>query len=194
MKGIIGLGNPGWRYRGTRHNIGATLLKHFASIHDISLKHRNPLFRYGTGWVGDEEIAAIFPRTYMNLSGEAVVAAMGFFRVRETDLLVIHDDIDLPLGRIRIKLKGGHGGHRGIKSVMEHLDGDSFLRLRIGVGRPLQGEDPVQWVLRGFNREEKKAVKQIVARGMEVLDLMLSEGPIMAMNRFHGADAEGENG
>lgn len=179
---VVGLGNPGEKYALTRHNIGFQFLDFLAS--------RNRLFFSSSKWQAQTVRAGLWgqavllakPETYMNLSGQAVAALAGFYRVPVERILVIHDDIDLEVGRVRIVKSRGAGGHNGIRSLIEHLGDRAFVRIRVGVGRP-PGPMPVEhYVLSRFSPEESAQLQAVMERIEAGLRLILMEGPVVAMN------------
>ena len=182
-KVIAGLGNPAREYRGTRHNIGFTVLDHLA-IENGLLWEDKFLSRATTWRRGRDRLVLLKPRTWMNLSGRAVQRAVGFYKVPPEDLLVIYDDLDLPVGRLRLRFKGGDGGHRGIRSIIELLGVREFLRLRIGIGHPERG-DETSHVLGRFSRDEEVVVDEAVQAAAEAVTTWLDDGFTKAMNRFN---------
>ena len=187
MKLIVGLGNPGRDYRWTRHNAGFLLIDCLAQKHGIELSKRGLKSVYGRGKIGGEEVLLAKPQTFMNLSGEAVSRLLRFFKVPPENLIVLHDDLDLAWGAIRIRLRGGHGGHKGIKSILEALGGfDQFVRCKVGIGRPGNPrQDPADFVLEPLGGNEREDFKELMGRGAEAVEVILREGPQEAMNRYH---------
>jgi PTH1 family peptidyl-tRNA hydrolase len=166
--------------------MGFWLIEQFAKELGIDLSRRGFRSLYGRGKVGKEEVILAKPLTYMNLSGEAVRRLLHFFKVPPENLVVLHDDLDLPLGKIRIRLRGGHGGHQGVKSIVEALGDDGFLRLKVGIGRPAdRSQDPADYVLEPLSGGEKIEFKAAVEGGLQAIDVLLREGPQAAMERFH---------
>ncbi len=187
MKLVVGLGNPGRAYRWTRHNMGFWLVEQFAKELGIDLSRRGFLSVYGRGKIGNEEVILAKPLTYMNLSGEAVRRLLHFFKVPPENLVVLHDDLDLPLGKIRIRPRGGHGGHQGVKSIVAALGNDRFFRLKVGIGRPTDRlRDPADYVLEPLSGGEKEDFKAAVDGGLQAVEVLLREGPQAAMEKFHG--------
>ena len=184
MKVVIGLGNPGVRYEMSRHNIGFQVVDQLAKTYHILISTKRFKSFYGTGQIDSQEIALVKPMTFMNLSGEAVKKLVNFFQVRLGDLIVVHDDMDLSFGRIRFKRRGGDGGHQGVRSIIELMGGNNFLRLKVGIGRPPQGMDPAEYVLNDFNQSEQSRVDELLNRAAEALKVMLLEGLQRAMNRY----------
>lgn len=186
MKLVVGLGNPGRSYRWTRHNMGFLLVEQLARRHGIGLSRRSLHSLYGRGRIGDQEVLLAKPQTYMNLSGEAVSRLLRFFKIPLENLIILHDDLDLPLGKVRIRRRGGHGGHRGVKSIIASLGREDFLRVKVGIGRPPNSEqDPTDFVLDPMSKAEKEAFGKQIARSVEVVELLLQEGAERAMSRFH---------
>jgi len=189
MKLIVGLGNPGQSYANNRHNIGFTCLNRFARAHGIKFDRKQGKARTGSGEVGEAKIVLARPQTYMNLSGESVSRLVRKFDVDLGDLIVIHDDLDLPLGKIRLRRDGGSGGHKGIESIVASLESPDFLRLRVGTGRPSIPEpsegDIIHFVLSDFTPEEKKIITAVIPQVSEALFCLLSEGLTAAMNKYN---------
>jgi peptidyl-tRNA hydrolase, PTH1 family len=184
VKIIVGLGNPGILYRMTRHNIGFQVIDRLAKIGHISIRTKRFKSLYGTGWIESQQVILAKPMTFMNRSGEAVKKAADFFHLRMEDLVVVHDDLDLPFGRLRFKQRGGDGGHQGIRSIIESMGGNNFLRLKVGISRPIQGLDPAEYVLATFDKAEQNQLDRILSEAAESIKVMLLEGLEKAMNRF----------
>lgn len=184
MKIIVGLGNPGIRYRMTRHNIGFQVLDRLAEINHISFRIKRFKSLYGTGWIDSQKIALAKPVTFMNRSGEAVKMAADFFHLGMEDLVVVHDDLDLPFGKLRFKQRGGDGGQQGVRSIVESMGGNNFLRLKVGIGRPPRGMDPTEYVLGTFDKTEQSQLEEILSQAAESLNVVLLEGLEKAMNQF----------
>ncbi len=184
MKIIVGLGNPGIQYRMSRHNIGFQVVDRLAKPHHIPIRTKRFKSLYGTGWIDFQQVILSKPMTFMNRSGEAVKKTTDFFHLKMEDLVVVHDDLDLPFGRLRFKQRGGDGGHQGIRSIIERMGGNSFLRLKVGIGRPPQGMDPADYVLNVFDRTEQSLLDQILSQAAESLKVVLLEGFQKAMNQF----------
>lgn len=184
MKIIVGLGNPGTQYRMSRHNIGFQVVDRVAQISHISIRTKRFGSLYGTGWIDFQQVLLSKPMTFMNRSGEAVKKIADFFHLGMEDVIVVHDDLDLPFGRLRFKQRGGNGGHQGIRSIIERMGGNSFLRLKVGIGRPPQGMDSADYVLDVFDRTEQSLLDPILSRAAESLKVVLLEGLQKAMNQF----------
>lgn len=185
MKLIVGLGNPGQKYYHTRHNIGFQIMDELSSKYEISFSHHDSVSEWGRGRIEGKDVIFLKPQTYMNLSGKAVLHFISYYRLSRDDLLVIYDDMDLPLGRLRIRLKGSSGGHRGMESIIQHLGSSQFSRLRIGIGKPDISPQGGEYVLRDFSKTDKVIVSQAIERSVECVKVIMAEGIISAMNRFN---------
>ena len=199
MKLIIGLGNPGRVYSGHRHNTGFACLNYFARRHGIRFDKKQGLARVGSGRVAGSQVIVARPQTYMNLSGQSAVRLAHKLKVSPADIIVIHDDLDLPLGSIRIRQGGGDGGHKGVKSIIDDLGSSDFIRLRIGIGRPPNTADGSQpdishYVLSAFTPDEEKTIKETVATAGAAIDCLLEEGLEKAMGRYNQSVANPEVG
>ena len=187
---IVGLGNPGARYAANRHNIGFLAVERWAARHGIELSRKRPwaLLSEGTAVIASQSFRVLVakPRTFMNLSGDAVGEVVHRYHVDIDRLIVIYDEADLPLGKLRIRERGSAGGHKGIASVLEELGTEDVLRLRIGIGRPGDPDaDTIDHVLGDFTDQEAAVVNGALAQAMDALDCMLAEGPASAMSRFN---------
>jgi len=185
VKLVIGLGNPGEVYRFTRHNIGYVIIDHLAQQFSIDLRGQHPNLLTGRGAINGHEIILAKPGVFMNTSGTAVRELVKFYCLRTEDLIIIHDDIDLAFGRIKIKTAGGSGGHRGVESVCAALLTDNFIRLRIGIGRPPKHLMAKEFVLQPFTDEEQEKLTQIKENATDCLKIILNKGVTAAMNIFH---------
>jgi len=173
MKLVVGLGNPGSEYRDTRHNVGFRVIDFLCARHCISLDCRRHQAIWGRGRIGRCPVVLAQPLTFMNLSGRAVKTLLENLKGSPEDLLVVHDDIDLALGKIKLKYRGGDAGHGGIRSIVEDIGINSFLRVRTGVGRPIKGSDVIDYVLSPFHPEELlEASKSIERAAVLVEDLL----------------------
>jgi peptidyl-tRNA hydrolase, PTH1 family len=184
VKVIVGLGNPGGTYQWTRHNIGFQVLDRLAEESNISVGHKRFKTHYGKGSIHSVDVLLVQPQTFMNLSGLGVKGIMQYYKAGPEDLIVIHDDLDLPFGALRIKRWGGDGGHQGVRSIIDSLGENTFLRLKVGIGRPPRGMDPADYVLRLFDERERRHLGEVLTRAAECLVVMISEGVETAMNRF----------
>ncbi len=187
MKLIVGLGNPGKRYERTRHNLGFLIVDSIAKENKVALKRKLCGALVGESSHHGEKFLFVKPQTFMNRSGEPVKEILRRCHATADDVVVVYDDLDLPFGRIRIRPKGSAGGHRGVLSVMEELAGASFFRVRVGIGRPPQGVDPVDYVLQPFNAEESVALGGVISRAAEAVLSLVCEGSQRAMERFNRA-------
>ncbi len=182
---IVGLGNPGSTYEKTRHNTGFMIIENIATTFVIPFATQKFNTLYGRGRIKDIEVILAKPMAFMNNSGPPVQKLADYFRIKSEDLLAIHDDIDLEFGRLKIKDKGGHGGHKGVKSLIGAFGGGEFTRLRIGVGRPAEGCSVTDHVLANWRPEEVKILPQIIATARDAVVAILCEGPKEGMNRFN---------
>ncbi len=180
---IVGLGNPGRDYEGTRHNAGFMLLDRIASRHKIRFS-RAARALSGRGALAGQEAVLLKPQSFMNLSGQAVREAAEAFSIEPATIIVAYDDCDLPLGKIRLRRGGGSGGHKGVASVIERIGTREFKRVRLGVGRPPDG-DTVEYVLSPFGAGDKEALESMLDRGAEAVEALIAEGIDSAMNRFN---------
>jgi len=182
---VIGLGNPGPKYEKTRHNVGFRVVERLAKRWKSQISRRAHRSLIGEGCWERETIFLVQPQTYMNRSGAAVVRLRDFYHLSSPDFIVVHDDLDLAVGRIRVKENGGAGGHRGIESIIVGLDAEDFFRIRVGIGRPPAGEDPVDFVLHPFTLAEEESIFPAVERAVEAVEVLLAEGLQKAMNMFN---------
>ena len=181
---IVGLGNPEKQHAGNRHNVGFQAIDLLAARYNIRCTKKRYRALLGEGKIGAHRVMLVKPQTYMNESGVSVGPLSGSYRVRPEHILVIHDDLDLPLGKIRLRPGGSGGGHRGIASLIGQLGTPEFGRLRIGIGRPEQG-DPVDYVLDDFTREQAPVIAQSFAALPEIVETVLDAGIRQAMNRYN---------
>ncbi len=185
MKVIVGLGNPGRRYARTRHNIGFAAVDAVAAAFGLEISREKHQSLIGIGMLDREKLILAKPQTYMNESGRAVAAILRDVCAAPADLIVIHDELDLPLGSVRIKLGGGHAGHNGLRSIIEHIGSADFIRVRVGVGRPGGGVDAADYVLSPFEPEERDAAEKSIALALEAVKALLALGATKAMNIFN---------
>ena len=193
MKLVIGLGNPGRTYAGNRHNIGFICLNRFARKQGIRFEKKQAKARTGSGGVDGIQVLLARPQTFMNLSGQAVGRLVKKFNVSPGDLIVIHDDLDLSPGKVRIRRGGSSGGHKGVASIIGELGDPDFIRIRVGIGRPPMAEeagevseaDIIDFVLGDFTPEVRKTINRAVAGVGEALQYLLVEGLEAAMNRYN---------
>lgn len=190
MKLIVGLGNPGKEYENTRHNIGFAVIGSWkleaGSFSDWKINKKFNA-EISEGKIGNEKIILLRPQTFMNNSGQAVAAAAHFYKIKPADILTIHDDIDLPLGKIRIKKDGSSGGHRGVESIITALGAENFVRLKIGVGpktRPPRF-DAANFVLKKFGKTEDKNLAEVIKKTTAAVAIIMNDGAETAMNQFN---------
>ena len=181
---VVGLGNPGHKYAGNRHNVGFQCLDRLAAAWGLSFSRRKHKALLAEGEIAGRKVILAKPQTFMNLSGQAVERLVRFYRLPPENILVIYDDLDLPLGKIRLRPKGGAGGHKGMKSIIEHLGTQDFPRLRVGIGRPAHG-DPVDYVLSDFTLDQRIVMEEVYGRVIAAVELWLTEGIEAAMNRYN---------
>ncbi|HPQ80531.1 MAG TPA: aminoacyl-tRNA hydrolase [bacterium] len=182
---IAGLGNPGREYSRHRHNIGFMVLRELASRHGIEAKRRSFGAHVGSGVIRGEAVILAMPLTFMNCSGDSVAPLIGYYKLSPGDLVVIHDDLDLELGRIKLARGAGHGGHNGIRSIIDALGTNDFLRVRAGIGRPPERMDPASYVLHAFDAGEEDAAGKLVSEAADAVEILLEEGLEAAMRRCH---------
>jgi PTH1 family peptidyl-tRNA hydrolase len=175
MKWFVGLGNPGPKYAMNRHNVGFMALDVFASRHGFTWKAAKTKAEWAEGIVSGEKVVLIKPTTYMNLSGEAVRFFLDDYHYDPEDLVVLYDDLDTEFGAIRLRYKGGPGGHNGIKSIIAHLGTSEFKRVRIGISRPEPGIDIADYVLSDFPRADRDELKQVLEQVADAMEHMLTE-------------------
>lgn len=186
MKLIVGLGNPGDIYAGSRHNIGFSLIKALSRTHKIPLKKDSATFSLsGKGKISGQSVILAMPLTFMNLSGIAVRALLKKYKVTLDNLFVVCDDLDLEFARLKVKPSGSSGGQRGLESIIESVKGGSFARLRIGIGRPGRDAQPSEYVLSPFSRKEKERMPKILEKGIECCQVWAREGVTGSMNIFN---------
>jgi len=184
IKLIVGLGNPGARYTHSRHNVGFMIVERFARAHDLQFARRRFNAELAEGTIGDARVLLAKPQTFMNLSGEAVGKLVAFYKIALTDLLVVYDDLDLPLGKLRLRPKGGAGGHHGMESILARLGSSDFPRLRVGIGRPNPDAD-IDHVLGAFSEAELAVMEETFTRAVQAIEVWLREGIDVAMSRFN---------
>ena len=183
---VAGLGNPDRKYAGTRHNIGFDVITNICDRFDIDMGRTGFKSKYGQGFIAGEKVLLLKPQTYMNESGRAVGPLMRWYKIAEEDVFVIYDDMDLPVGKIRLRQKGSAGGHNGIKSIISCLGSDQFNRIKIGVGRPAPGRSVVNHVLANFEKEEQEEILASVDKSVEALrDWIKGDNFIQTMNRYN---------
>jgi PTH1 family peptidyl-tRNA hydrolase len=191
MKLIVGLGNPGFLYARNRHNVGFICVSHLARMRDIRFDKKQGQARTGIGNIAGNRVVLARPQTYMNASGESVSTLLRKLDLTPADLIVIHDDLDLPPGKIRLRLGGSSGGHKGIDSIIARTGAQDFYRVRVGIGRPDTGEDTakedavIAYVLADFTPEEKIIIDTVIPQVGEAIICLLAEGLTAAMNKYN---------
>ena len=184
---LVGLGNPGTEYAQTRHNVG------FMAVDELVRRYSFDSFKskfkgqITTGTIDTNKVMLLKPETYMNLSGESVLRACTFYKIKPEDVIVFHDDMDLAVGKVKVKRGGSAGGHNGLKSIIQHLGTDQFPRIRVGVGeKPHPDYDLADWVLGKFVGEDKKAIDAAVKKAADAIECILKDGMDRGMNKFNG--------
>lgn len=185
MKLVVGLGNPGAKYAGTRHNIGFDVIEELAERFNSPLTETKHKGVYTIVRKGTEKAILLKPLTYMNLSGESIGEVMRYYDVATEDVVVIYDDLDLPTGRIRLRQKGSAGGHNGIKSTIAHLGTQNFNRIRIGIDRPVPPMKVVDYVLGKFTEDEQEKMKQAVSKSADAVEAWLEKPFLEVMNEYN---------
>ncbi|MCX7817427.1 MAG: aminoacyl-tRNA hydrolase [Syntrophales bacterium] len=186
MKIIVGLGNPGKKYTFTRHNVGFMVIDKLAEENGISISKVGFDALYGKGSIKGNEVLLVKPQTYMNLSGKAVAKIVNRYKINKPeDLIVVHDDLDLPFATLRLKFGGGHGGHKGLQSIIEHIGDSSFIRVRLGIGKSPLKSITDKYVLSPFSHEEMQMLPAVIQKASEAIVYTISLGIQAAMNKFH---------
>ncbi|KAI5384993.1 peptidyl-tRNA hydrolase, mitochondrial isoform X1 [Lathyrus oleraceus] len=183
---FVGLGNPGDKYKGTRHNVGFEMIDAFAESQGIAMNTVHCKAIFGKGFVDEVPVFLAKPQTYMNLSGESAGPLAAYYKLPLNQVLVFHDDMNLPCGVLRLHDKGGHGSHKGLKSVIYHFrDNKEFPRLRIGIGKPPGQMDPKAFLLQKFNVAARQRIDEALHEGVDALKLLLSKGLEVSAKRFN---------
>lgn len=183
---IAGLGNPGQEYASSRHNIGFDVIDYLAEHYHIAIRKNKFGALFGKSAMNGEEVLLVKPLTYMNASGEAVAPLMRYYQLSAADLLIVQDDMDLPVGKIRVRAKGSSGGHNGLKSLIHHLRTEEFARIKVGIGHPVRNQTAViQHVLNGFSQEEQPLITDAICRAAEAAADWLVEPFSKVMNRYN---------
>lgn len=187
---LVGLGNPGREYRENRHNVGFMVLDRLAETLEVKLTRVQNKALYGSGSLGDAKVILAKPQTYMNLSGEAVAGLSRFYKVPLDNSLIIHDDIDLPFGVLRLRPGGGSAGQKGVQSIIDRIGSQDFPRMRFGIGRPSGSKGGAGYVLKNFSRDEQKELIFIIDQAVSAARLFITDGLEAAMNRYNGTHLE----
>ncbi|MDO4332011.1 MAG: aminoacyl-tRNA hydrolase [Eubacteriales bacterium] len=189
---IAGLGNPKKEYENTRHNIGFAVIDMLADRHGIRMNEAKHKGLIGKGFINGEKVILVKPLTFMNLSGECIREVVDYYKVdAKENLIVLHDDISLEPGVVRIRKKGSAGGHNGLKNIILHLGHDQFQRVKIGVGEKPEGYDLADYVLGHFSKQEKELMNQVAEEVCDAVEVMMKDGPDAAMNRFNSKSKRG---
>jgi PTH1 family peptidyl-tRNA hydrolase len=186
MKLVVGLGNPGRKYIGTRHNVGFQVLDELAARHGAGRRKQDFQAEVLEVGLGREKTLLLWPQTFMNLSGATALAARDFYKLTNNDLLVVCDDLNLPLGKLRTRASGSAGGQKGLDDILRRLGGQDVPRLRIGIGSPLPGRDAVDFVLSRFGPDEQTEIEIATRFGADAVEIWAKEGIAVCMSRFNG--------
>ena len=184
VKLIVGLGNPGPKHLWTRHNAGFIVLDRFVSLHGMQTTRKSFSGLYGEGEFQGNRLVLLKPQTYMNLSGRSVAEALRFHKLTTADLIVIHDELDIPFGQIKLKADGGHGGHNGLRSLHQELGSGNYSRLRVGIGKPLHG-NMADYVLTTFGKDEMSELPKLVDAAVDALEMLIAEGLPKTMSLYN---------
>jgi len=182
---VLGLGNPGRQYERTRHNAGFLVVDRLAERHGFSCDKRQFSALVGKGRVGATDAMFAKPQSYMNRSGHPASSLRGYYKVAPADVVVVHDELDLPFGEVRVKVGGGHGGHNGLRDLVAQLGSGDFTRVRFGIGRPPAGWDVADYVLARWSSDQAEGLDDRVDRAAEAVQAVLNDGPRAAMNHFN---------
>lgn len=188
MRLLVGLGNPGSQYAGTRHNVGFAALETLGRRHDVDINRKRFSSLVGRGRIGGVDVLMIQPQSYMNLSGGPVRRFMDFYKGSPEDVLVLHDDMDVEIGRLKVSARGGAGGHKGIASIIEHLGTSEFARIKIGVGRPPSGRAAESYVLGRFDSTETPCIERVLVSAASAAELFISSGVAETQARYNRRD------
>lgn len=183
---IVGLGNPGKKYENTRHNVGFRVLDELASTHGLKFDREERKALVAGGMIGAKKVLLAKPQTYMNLSGDSVAGLLNFYKIEPANLLVIADDLDLPLGTLRLRKAGSSGGQNGLKHIIERTGRQDIARMRFGIGRPPGRMDPAAYVLQPFTGDDDILAREVITRAVKAVETWLNEGIDLAMSRHNG--------
>jgi PTH1 family peptidyl-tRNA hydrolase len=189
---VVGLGNPGRRYAQTRHNVGFKVIENLQDRWQIRGESAQLGALVGSGLIANTRATLVRPQKFMNRSGHPVVSIAGYYKLGEEDVIVVHDDVDVPFGQVRVKRGGGHGGHNGLRDIIKHL-GRDYLRVRVGVGRPPEGWDTADYVLGKWAAPEQGEISHIVDRASNAVEAVLRDGLDSAMNQFNTRPSKAGN-
>lgn len=182
---VVGLGNPGRSYSCHRHNVGFRVLDALGNRHGIDISKRSFGALVGSGAIAGCAALLAKPQTYMNVSGDAVAPLVGYHNLKPQDLIVVHDDLDIDLGHLKISHGAGHGGHNGIRSIIESIGHKDFCRIRVGIGRPPPGKDATDYVLEPFETGEEERVATAIEEASDAVELVLAKGYAVAQQKYH---------
>jgi len=190
MRMIVGLGNPGLQYKNTRHNVGFEVVERLSANWNIPFRFTRFAGLVGEGILLGQKVLLVKPQTFMNRSGECVEQVVRYYRVEMHEIIVVLDDIDLPVGRIRVRSSGGAGTHNGLRSIVDYLGAGGFPRVRVGIGAPPPQMDLADYVLSRFREDEREIVQEAIVRAAQAVEVVLSEGVAAAQAQFNGENAE----
>lgn len=182
---IVGLGNPGKKYDGTRHNVGFDAINYLAHENNIAMNKVKHKAVIGEGFIHHKKVLLVKPQTFMNLSGQSVMEILNYYKIDPSELVVLYDDIDIDVGKLRVRKKGSAGTHNGMKSIIYDIQSDDFPRIRIGVGKPERG-NLADYVLGRFAKEDREFIDMVIKKSAEAVETMVKEGIDMAMNQYNG--------
>ena len=188
MHVVVGLGNPEARYARTRHNVGFLVVERLAKRCGAPVEKKLFGALVGDGQVADKKVMFAMPQQFMNCSGQPTASLLGFYKIPPTDMIIVHDDMDLPFGRLRVRQGGGHGGHNGVRDI-QRLLGNDFTRVRVGVGRPPTKMDPADWVLSPWSADEATQLDAVVDRAADAVKSVVADGVVLSMNKFNAEEA-----
>ncbi len=188
MRLFVGLGNPGPRYAETPHNAGFVVVDRFMARHRLGRTAAKFQGQFARGKALGEDVALLKPQTFMNLSGDSVAAAVRYLPIEPSDVVVVFDEMDIPSGKLRLRKSGGHGGHNGLRSIIEALGSSDFPRIRVGVGRPAEGREPTGHLLGKPGESERARLSATIDLAVEALEVVIASGFEAAMNRFNGLE------
>ncbi len=183
---VVGLGNPGARYARTRHNVGFLVVERLAARAGAAVEKKLFGALVGDGALVGTKVMFAMPQQFMNVSGQPVASILGFYKIAKEDMIVVHDDMDLPFGRLRVRVGGGHGGHNGIRDI-QRLVGPEFVRVRVGIGRPPEKMDPADYVLSGWTPTESKDLDSVLDTVADAVESVVRVGVTQTMNTFNAA-------
>ena len=186
MQAVIGLGNPGFKYSKTKHNVGFDTIDIIAKRHGVKIKKKEHKALVGECMIGENKVLLVKPQTYMNNSGEAVRAIVDYYKLDISDIIVISDDLTLDIGVLRLRKKGSAGGHNGLKSIIKCLGSEEFARLRVGIGKVPPEWEIIDYVLSRFDRKDRAAVKETMEAAADAIECALTDGLDKAISTFNG--------